>query len=219
MLRSLYWGSCLFALACAGVSVLTSCASGPDPVAFQNRTFYAYMFNGNALDASAFEQPWKPWDLPEQKPNPEYKGVAILNGKVHISRPVNWLIRDASNAPGQRYIQYSSPNEYVFAIYEREDHSNDLWRDIMARYEDDAKKSGVELLGQRVPIATWNTQGRAYVVRRGVAAAKAPFVSTSREYLLRSDHRIVLVQIVHQGDTLRPVSDELYRVIESIEVL
>jgi hypothetical protein len=194
------------------------CAGGPDPIAFQNHTFYAYMFNGN-IDSSAFEKPWKPWDFPEQKPNPPYMGVAILDGKVHISRPTNWVIRDANNAAGSRYIEYVSPNSYVFAIYERPDLNDDLWRDIMNRYEKDTKDAGANFLGSRIPMATYNTQGREFIVQRGVAAAKSPFVATSREYLLRGDHRIVLVQVIHQGATLKPISDELYRVITSIEVL
>lgn len=221
MLRSPRWllsSPLLVTLAVGFAAVGTGCGGGPDPIAFQNHTFYAYMFNGN-LDVSTFEKPWKPWDLAEQKPNPEYIGVSLLNEKVHVSRPKNWVIRDASNAPGQRYIEYASPNGYLFAVYERPDRPDDLWRDIMARYEGDVKDSGANLVGQRIPMATWNTQGREYVIKRGVAAAKSPFVSVSREYLLRSENRVILVQVVHQGETLKPITDELYRVIASIEVL
>ena len=217
MLRSLRL-PLLGALLCVGSTLFGCGPSTPDPVAFQNRTFYDYIFNG-ALDVAAFEKPWKPWDLPEQKPNPEYKGVAILNEKVHISRPVNWVIRDANNASGRRFIEYVSPNAYVFAIYERMDRPNELWRDIMNRYEQDVKDAGAQIVGSRIPMATYNAQGREFIIKRGVAAAKSPFVSVSREFLLRSDNRIILVQVVHQGETLKPISDELWRVIQSIEVL
>jgi hypothetical protein len=212
----------VLAAACAGVLFVglgtLGCSGGPDPIAFQNRTFYDYVFNGN-IDVSQFEKPWKPWDYPAQPGLPEYKGVAILDAHVHISRPTNWIIRDANNAPGRRFIEYDSPNEYIVAIYELPEIPGELWRDVMHRYEDQGKAAGVEFLGQRVPMATYNTQGREYVVKRGVAAAKAPFVSISREYLLRGPKRVILVQVVHQGETLKPISDELYRVITSIEVL
>ena len=224
MLRSLRSAALFGRLALLG-AVLTSGAglvgcgpSTPDPIAFQNRTFYDYIFNGN-LDASAFEKPWKPWDLPEQKPNPQYKGVSILNEKVHISRPTNWVIRDASDASGRRYIEYVSPNAYVFTVYERIDRPGDLWRDIMNRYEEDVKDAGAQIVGSRIPMATYNAQGREFIIKRGVAAAKSPFVSVSREYLLRSENRVILVQVVHQGETLKPITEELWRVITSIEVL
>ncbi|GAC1559561.1 MAG: hypothetical protein NVS3B10_18190 [Polyangiales bacterium] len=204
--------------ALVGASLVAGCGAGPDPIAFQNRTFYAYMFNGN-IDASEFEKPWKPWDYAAQPGLPEYKGVAVLDAHVHVSRPVNWVIRDANDAPGSRYIEYVSPNEYVFALYELPYPSNDLWRDVMNRYEQDAKDAGATFVGSRVPMATYNAQGRGYIVKRGVAAAKAPFVSMSREYILRGEKRLILVQVVHQGETLKPISDELYRVITSIEVL
>ena len=48
---------------------------------------------------------------------------------------------------------------------------------------------------------------------------KAPYVNVSREILLRSDHRINLVSIVHQGETLVGVSDELLRVMDTLEIL
>ena len=150
--------------------------------------------------------------------NPEYVGVSVIGSKIHLSRPKNWVIRAASNRAEQRYIEYVSPNEYVFAIYERVDSPEDPWRDVMARYEEAVKADGAELLGARVPMSTWNAQGRAYVVRREVRAARAPFISVSREFLARSDHRIVLVQILHQTGTLEPVSDELLRVLETMVI-
>ena len=95
----------------------------------------------------------------------------------------------------------------------------DAWRDVLGRYEEDAKAKGVELLGARIPIATWNTQGREYVVRRTVRGQRAPYANMSREILLRSDHRIDLVEIVHQGETPALITPELLRVMETIEVL
>lgn len=204
----------------AGFAGLTACsASGPAPVAYENRVFYNYGFGGGAAgDTSGFEKPYAPLDFAEKKPNPEYVGVAVLGEHVRISRPKNWVIRAADNRVGGRFIEYVSPSQYVFAVYERADPPDDLWRDIVGRYEEDAKAAGAELVGARVPFATWNAQGRAFVVRRSVPAAKQPFISTSREILLRSQARVILVQIVHQGDTLAPVSDELHRVLQTLQV-
>jgi hypothetical protein len=193
------------------------CSASPDPIAFQNRVFYHYD-DPLSSDTSAFEQRYPPLDLAEQTPNPEYIGVTLIGGSIHLSRPKNWVIRTASNKPEERYIEYVSPNEYIFSIYERVDSPEDVWREVMSRYEEAVKAEGAELLGARVPVATWNAQGRAYVVRRQVKAAKAPYISVSREFLARSDHRVVLVQIVHQTSTLQPVSDELLRVVATLEV-
>ena len=214
MLRSA--GRPLAALIAPSLLLLACHKQQPDPVAFENRVFYHYS-DLNA-DPSPFEQRYPPLDLGERAPNPEYIGVSVIGANIHLSRPKNWVIRTASNKPEERFIEYVSPNEYIFAIYERVDSPEDLWRDIMARYEEDAKTSGAELLGARVPVSTWNAQGRAYVVRRHVPAAKAPFVNVSREYLARSDHRVVLIQVVHQTATLAPVSDELLRAIETLEI-
>jgi hypothetical protein len=218
--RALHSAARLLGAVALGAAGLGGCASGPAPVAYENRTFYNWGFPGAGAggDMSAFEQAYPPLDLAEKAPNPEYMGVCVLGGHVCLSRPKNWVIRGASTQIGGRYIEYVSPNQYIFAVYERRDPSDELWRDILDRYEEDVKKVGAEMLGARVPIATWNAQGRAYVVRRPVAAAKQPFISMSRELLLRSESRVVLVQIVHQGQTLQPVGDELYRTVKTLQV-
>jgi hypothetical protein len=198
---------------------IVGCRSAPEPIAFENRVFYQYDDFSVRRNAKDFEDDYPPLNLAEKRPNPEYLGKTILGGTVHISRPKNWVIRGATNKPENRFIQYVSPNEYMVSIYERVDSPEDLWRDIMNRYEDDAKKNGAEIIGSRVPISTWNAQGRAYVVKRRVKAAKQPFVNMSREFLARSEHRVILVQIVHQGDSPAPVSEELLRVIQTLEVL
>lgn len=194
----------------------TGCRSAPDPIAFQNRVFYHYA--DLDADPSLFEQRYPPLDYAEEVPNPEYVGYSVIGRSIHISRPKNWVLRRASNKPEERFIEYISPNQYVFAIYERVDSPLDLWREVMGRYEEDAKNDGAELLGSRVPVATWNAQGRAYLVRRFVPGAKAPYRNFSREYLLRSDHRIVLVQVVYPTETIQPLNDELMRVFTTLEV-
>jgi len=198
------------------VAAALGCHGRPDPVAFANHVFYQY--DDPNADISAFESPYPPLDLGERQPLPEYMGVSILSGNIHLSRPKNWVLAYASNKPTERFIEYVSPNEYVFSIYERVDSPTDLWRDVMQRYEDQVKEANGEMLGMRVPMSTWNAQGRAYVVRRPIRAAKGPFLGVSQEYLTRSDHRIVLVQIIHQTQTLRPAAGELYRVVQTLEI-
>ncbi|MDB4939208.1 MAG: uncharacterized protein JWP87_6180 [Labilithrix sp.] len=198
----------------AGLGV-SSCGGGVASVAERNKTFYAYDTASSDL-IELFEQPYPPLDLRAEPPQLPYRGVSVLNGHVHVSRPTEWILRKASNEPGQRYVQYVSPKEYVFAVYEWPDHPDAPWREVIARYEDNAKASHAELLEQRIPMATWNTQARAYVVRRRVAGAKAPYVNMSVELLARSDRRIVLVQIVHQGETVAELTGELLRVIDTL---
>jgi hypothetical protein len=201
------------------LSLLAGCAAGPPPVALENRTFYQYDDQPGSSGRNTFERPYPPLNLKAQTPAPEYVGVSVLGGTVRLSRPANWRIRRASLTAERRYIEYVSPSEYLFAIYERTDAPADLWFDVLRRYEEDAKAKGVELLGTRVPVATWNTQGREYVVRRTVKGQRAPYANVSREILLRSDHRIELVEIVQQGESIAPVGGELLRVMETLEVL
>jgi hypothetical protein len=138
---------------------------------------------------------------------------------IHLSKPKNWLLREGSNQPGQAYVGYISPNAYSFAIYERPESPEDPWRDMLKRYEDDAQSVGAKIVGKRVPVATGIGQGRAFSVERSVEAAKRPLVSRSREYLLRGESRVVVVQIVYEGDDLSQVNSELLRVVDTLEVL
>ena len=71
----------------------------------------------------------------------------------------------------------------------------------------------------RVTVATWRGQGSAYSIERKVEAAKRPLISRSREIVLRGEHRIVIVQIVHDGEDLSAIDAELARVVGTLEVL
>lgn len=197
-----------FALACGG----------PPPSATKNRTFYDWAVATGEGAQDAFEMPYPPLDLVEQSPLPAYVGVSVLRGGVRLSKPSNWKMRDAGNVPGQAYLSYISPNAYSFALYERPDSPRDPWRDVLGRFEADTKTLGARIVSRRVPVSTGVGQGRAYTVEREVEAAKRPLVSRSREYLVRGETRIVLVQIVHQGE-IAEVDDELLRVIDTLEVL
>ncbi len=204
-------------LVLASVALLSGCKSAPDPIAFQNRVFYHY-YDADA-DPSLFEQRYPPLDLAAQGENPDYLGYAVVGSTVRISRPTNWVMRTASNKAEERFVEYISPNQYVFTIYERLDSPLDLWREVMGRYEQTTKDQGAELIGVRVPVATWNTQGRGYTVRRIIPGNKQPFRNMSREYLLRNEHRVVLVQVVFPSPTIAPLNDELMRVFQTLELL
>lgn len=193
------------------------CGGGIRQVAEQNRTFYAYD-TATQDEIELFEQPFPPLDLAAQENTPDFMGVTVLAGHVHLSRPKEWTLSRASNEPGRRYVQYISPKEYVAAVYEWPDHPDAPWREVIARYEDDAKKERAEIVESRIPMATFNAQARGFVVRRRVPAAKQPFVNSSLELLARSENRIVLVQIVHQGESLSPLAPELLRLLSTMRV-
>ena len=191
---------------------------GPSEGATRNRTFYDWSV-ATGTGAKDFEERYPPLDLAAAAPRPEYVGMTVLRRGVHLSKPKNWLLRDASNQPGQAYVGYVSPNAYSFAIYERPDSASDPWRDILKRYEDDVQSVGAKLGGKRVPVAVGIGQGRAFSIERSVEAAKRPLVSRSREYVVRGLTRVVVVQIVYEGDELSLVDPELLRVVDTLEVL
>jgi hypothetical protein len=203
-------------LACSGS--LAGCGGAPDAAA-KNRTFYDWTVSAGPAAAAQFEQRFPRLDQPEGPQSPEYIGVTVLRGGVRLSRPKAWSIREASSDPGQAFIQYVSPRAYSFAIYEKPDAPDELWRNVLSRFEDDVGSVGAKITGRRVPFATAGGQGRAYSIERNVEASKRPFISHSREVLLRGANRIVLVQTVHEGETLAGIDDELMRVLTSLEVL
>ncbi|HEU4576708.1 MAG TPA: hypothetical protein VFS67_00540 [Polyangiaceae bacterium] len=183
--------------------------------ATRNRVFYDWSMGEGS---PAFERPYARLDWPPSSPEPSFLGVSVLEGAVRFSRPRNWRIRSASSRPGEPFIHYVSPNAYSFAIYQRRDPPGDSWKEILQRYESDVTASGAKILGQRVPMATYWGQGRAYSIERDVPATKAPFESHSREMVIRSKQRVVLVQIVYQQASLAGVDRELLRALETMEV-
>ncbi len=202
-------------VACA--LVVWGCGAGNENVSRENRTFYANEFLAG-VDIRTFEERYEPLDKPAKDGKPAYLGFTVLGGHARISRPMSWSIRAAGARPGSRYIVYLSPQQYLFALYERDDVAPDLWRDVLDRYEKDLEATGAKIVGPAVPTATWNAQGRAYVVKRPVLGARVPFENTSREWLLRNGSRVILAQLVYQGDVLPELSDELMRVYETLQV-
>jgi len=207
-----------FLLSCAGLAL--SCGGG-SASAVQNRTFYDWQVAtaGGELAQQAFEQRYPPLDLGPVGDNPEYLGYTVLRGGVHVSRPKDWKLRDGDNSAGQAFIRYISPNAYSFALYERPEAPTELWLDVMRRFEDDTRASGAKILGKRIPTSSALGQGRAYTVERSVDAPKRPLLSHSREILLRGEHRIILAQVVYEGDGLESIDSELLRVLSTLEIL
>jgi hypothetical protein len=199
------------------VPCLLAGCGGPSESATQNRTFYDWAV-ATGSGSRDFEELYPPLHLEAQPPSPEFVGVTVLRQGIHLSKPKNWILRDASNQPGHAYVGYISPNAYSFAIYERPESPSEPWRDMLKRFEDDTQSVGAKLVGKRVPVATGIGQGRAFSIERKVEAAKQPLLSRSREYLLRGATRVVVVQIVYEGE-LSQVDHELMRVIDTLEVL
>jgi hypothetical protein len=73
------------------------------------------------------------------------------------------------------------------------------------------------LLATRQPVGTANAQGRAYLMRTIVKAKPKPFEAFSTEILVRSDKRVLLVQIVHRGH-IDPIGEEVAQAVGSMVV-
>jgi hypothetical protein len=194
-----------------------ACSSGLPPEATQNQVFYDYRLS-SVEESGPLETPYPPLDLAKQGGAPAGKGVVVLGGIVALSRPVDWVVRSGSRRPGARYVQYVSPSQYVFSLYERSDPPEATWREVFERYEAELLEAKARVVSRAVPTATFNAQGREYVVRRTVPTPGVPFVNLSREILVRTDRRVVLVQIVHQGDTVQAISGDLRRALETLRL-
>jgi hypothetical protein len=165
------------------------------------------------LARSRVEVPYPTLDRAYEVETGDWIGVTILQGGVRLSRPRRWYVRDASLDPGTALLRYVSPRAYSFAVYERSDAPDDLWHDILERYEADVGRAGAKVVGKAVAVATRLNQGRAFTIER-----KDPRPSRSREILVRGEHRVVLVQIVTQDADSR-LDAELAEVLGTMEVL
>lgn len=205
---------------CSVVGV-AACGGAPD-VARRNQTFYfdpRQMASGGAALAAQLEKPFPPLNLAEGQGYPRYDGKLVLRDGVRLSRPAEWMIREASVEAGHAFIQYISPKGYAFALYERPDPPLVVWREVLSHYEDDVGTEGATIIGKHVPTAVFRGQGRAYSIQRSVEEAKRPLISNSREILVRGEHRVILVQVIHEGTDMSGVDGELMRVFTTLEVL
>jgi hypothetical protein len=200
----------LLAAGCAGSGQIRP----EDNQVFYHRT--AGGAEGDGIDEDV-ETAYPPLDL--ERADLSYKGVSVLGGIVRLSRPEDWTVRAASLEPERRFIQYASPRQVLFTVYERLESPRDPWHVVMGRYQEETTEHGGIFLGPGVPAAVWNAQARAYDVKRLVPAPKAAFENHSREYLVRGARRFLLVQVVRPDESLAPITPELLRVIETLQVL
>jgi hypothetical protein len=201
------------------VMTVTACGGAGEP-AFRKTVFdpTASAPGVAAVDiastAREIESPYHPLDRTGGPESARWVGVSLLGGSIRLSRPSQWTIRDADLDPGRAFVRYASPKAFSFAIYERSDSPSDLWRDILQRYEADVARSGARVVARGVPVGTHVNQARAYSIER-----KEPRPSRSREYLVRSEHRVVLIQLVMQDGDLARLGPELVDILNNLEVL
>jgi hypothetical protein len=198
--------------------LLAGCAGSPAPVAYENHVFYEHDASGDGNLNDLLERPFDALD-DTSNPELEHEGVEILGGVARFSRPKDWIIRSGSIRPEGRFIEYVSPRQVVFSVYERLESPREPWHVVLERYEAETKDQGGQLLGKSVPLSSYDSQARAYDVKRAVPAGKIPFISYSREYVVRSHHRIVLVQMVRPTDGYGASEAELLQVVKSLRVL
>jgi hypothetical protein len=178
------------------------------------RTVFEHSLGVAPDELGRLEREYPPYDRTVGAEKTPWIGVSVLRDGVRYSRPASWHITDGTAEPGRAYIRYVTPDAYSFAIYERTDAPDDLWRDIQRRFESDVAAVGARVVGMHVPMASFFNQGRAYTVERAL-----PVASRCREVLLRSEHRIVLVQMVSQDSDLSQKGNELLEVLKHMEVL
>ncbi len=195
------------------VALLAACGGSPTAPA-QDQVFYLH--GSKAIDKNAFfETYFKPLDADPTVRTPRIVGVGVMEGDVRLGRPIDWYVRSADNTPQIRHISYQSPRQFLFSIYERVDSPQETWTDVERRYEADVAAEGSTILAGRMPVATANTQGRAYI--RTKVPAKPEYQNYAREVLIRGDHRLMLVQVIH-GDNVEAIEDEVAAVLKSITV-
>src|SRR5689334_617044 len=196
--------------------VSTLGCGGSSTAPSRDEVFYLHSGTGIIDKNATWETYFKPLDLPAGARTPRMVGVGVLKGDVRLGRPIDWFIRSADYTPQRRYISYQSPRQFLFSIYERIDSPEDTWTDVLRRYESDVQGQGSQILAARMPIATANTQGRGYVVKTKVPA-KPDALTYSREILIRSPRRLMLVQVVH-GENIEAIEDEIAAVLKTIVV-
>jgi hypothetical protein len=199
-------GLCAFAI--------TGCGGSPSAPA---RDEVFYLHGNGIIDRNySWETYFKPLDQAANERLPRIVGVGIFKGDIRIGRPIDWYIRSVDYTPQHRFISYQSPRQFLFSIYERVDSPEDSWTDVLRAYEADVDSQGSQILAGRMPIATANTQGRTYILKTRVPS-RPDYQNYSHETLIRSDHRLLLVQIVH-GDNIDSTSDEMVAALKSMTV-
>jgi hypothetical protein len=195
-------------------AALGGCGGSPTAPA-RDQVFYLH--GGGVIDRNySWETYFSPLDMKQSERVPRIVGVGVLDGDVRLGRPIDWYIRGADYTPQHRYISYQSPRQFLFSIYERIDSPEDTWTEVLRRYEADLEEQGSTVLAGRMPVATANTQGRSYIIRTKVPS-KPDYQNYAHEILVRGDHRLLLVQIVH-AENIDTSVDEMLAAVESLTV-
>ena len=206
----------LIPLAALAVAVSAVGCGGSPTAPSRDDVFYLHSGSGIIDKNATWETYFKPLDQAQNERLPRIVGVGVLSGDVRLGRPIDWYIRSADYTPQHRFISYQSPRQFLFSIFERVDHPEDTWTDVLRRYEADVDEQGSQILSARAPFATANTQARAYVLKTRVPS-RPEYQNFAHEVLIRSDHRLLLVQIVH-GENVDPIEDEMIAAIKSMIV-
>lgn len=204
----------LVALALLGLG-LAACGGAPTAPK-EDEVFYLH--GGGVIDKNrSYEVYFPKMDREKSVTVPRLVGVGVLDGDVRLSRPIDWSIRDADYTAEKRFISYQSPRQFLFSILERVDPPTDPWPEVEKRYETETRDLLGKFLAQRHPIGTANAQGRSYVVQSTVKAKPENMNSYATEILVRSDNRVLLVQVVHRGD-IETIADEVNLALSSMVV-
>jgi hypothetical protein len=191
------------------------CGGSPSAPA-RDEVFYLHSGTGVIDKNYSWETYFKPLDQAQTERTPRIVGVGVMHGDVRLGRPIDWYIRAADYSPQHRFISYQSPRQFLFSIYERVDHPEDTWTEVLRRYEADVDAQGSQILAARMPFATANTQARVYTLKTRVPS-RPDYQNFAHEVLIRGDHRLLLVQIVH-GENVETISDEAVAALRSITV-
>jgi hypothetical protein len=141
----------LFLVALAGA---VGCGGTPTAPS-EDETFYLHQ-RGVIDKRYSWERYFPPLDRDATPLLQRRVGVALFDGTVRLSRPIDWYLRTADNTPSGRLISYQSPRQFLFSIYERTDPEGDTWTDVLKRYEDQVQKDGAKIVAGRIPVATAN---------------------------------------------------------------
>jgi hypothetical protein len=191
-------------------------ACGGSPTAPERDEVY-YLHERGVIDQRySWERYFPPLDREESRVVPRRVGVAIFDGDVRFSRPVDWYLRTADYTPERRQISYQSPRQFVFNVYERTDPPRAPWEEILSRYEQDVAEAGGTILAGRIPTSAANAQGRSYLIRTQVEA-KPAYDALAHEVIVRARGRILLVQIIH-GEEVDTSIDEMTAALKSMIV-
>ena len=202
------------ALALLGIS-LAACGGAPTAPK-EDEVFYLH--GGGVIDKNrSYEVYFPKMDQEKTLSVPRLVGVGVLDGDVRLARPIDWSIRDADYTAEKRFISYQSPRQFLFSILERVDPPTDPWSEVEKRYETETRDLLGKFLASRHPIGTANAQGRSYVVKSTVKAKPEAMNSYATEILVRSDNRVLLVQVVHRGD-IETIADEVNHTLASMVV-